>query len=74
MNCKLVLSKRSVFFHNLRYFSNQANDHPTLRNGGKGMKLMTFDHLRRSAKQTLNSFGEGLTTIAAINQQRGDLS
>jgi hypothetical protein len=38
------------------------------------MKLMAFGHLHRSAKQTLNSFGEGLATIAAIDQQRSDLS
>jgi hypothetical protein len=28
-NCRLVLSKRSVFFHKRRHFSNQANDRST---------------------------------------------
>jgi hypothetical protein len=33
-NCKLVLSKRSVFFQSRRHFSRQANDRSTTRRWG----------------------------------------
>ncbi len=38
-NCKLVLSKRSVFFHNLRHFSSQANERSTTQRCGMTAKV-----------------------------------
>ena len=38
-NCKLVLSFRSQFFHNLRHFSNQANDRSTTQRLGITAKV-----------------------------------
>ena len=38
-NCKLVLSFRSQFFHHLRHFSNQANEHSTTQRLGSTAKV-----------------------------------
>ena len=72
MNCKLVLSQRSQFFHSRRFFSNQAKLRSTTQRFG--MTLKVCNSLRftictvkflPSVSRTLH---KKLTHIAAVAQ------
>ena len=42
MNCKLVLSLRSQFFHSLRFFSSQAMLRSTIQRLGMTLKVCSW--------------------------------
>ncbi|MBV6389018.1 MAG: hypothetical protein JNIBNLAF_00614 [Nitrosomonas europaea] len=74
MNCKLVLSLRSQFFHNLRFFSNQAKLRSTTQR--LGITLNMFNSLRlaictvtRSPKMSRTPLANWFSGITAVAQQ-----
>ena len=71
MNCRLVLSSRSQFFHNRLFFSSQAKLRSTtqrLEHDLEGAQLTPSGDLHRhmSAQKLLYALRKGLAHVAAI--------
>ena len=74
MNCKLVFSNLSQFFHNRLFFSNQAKLRSTTQRWGHHLERMQFTALGDlyrdvSAQNVLDALGKRPAHIAAVTQQ-----
>jgi len=52
--------------------SKRTFDNPALWHDGKGMQLIAFGHLHRSAELLLYGIGKGLPAVAAVDEQTTD--
>lgn len=70
MNCKLVFSSRSQFFHSRRFFSNQAKLRSTTQRLGMTLKACSsLLHCHMLAQDAPDALCKGQAYIAAVAQQ-----